>query len=161
MGGAPIFIDDGGSIRIKLITQNTNSKGEMDSLFSVSNHKSDHDVKSSVHGHYNKVFIINPLANGNLNQFSYTGSQFKRILIHGDLGVDVEFDKNPGGQNSKIRLSGNGFDPVLESKEHNRNRSYAVLNAGCISKIEIENSNGKVTQVPLDPDRLYTNIVIT
>ena len=163
--GRPIIVDDGGSFRIKLVVaQGSNSKGEMDSLFTISNHKSDHDVKSNVHGSYDKVSIFDLEENGNLNQYSYAGTKFKRILIKGDLGVDVEFNKDPGqpgGQGAKIYLSGNGLDPILESREHDRNRSYNVSNAGRISEIEIEDSNKQTTQVPLAPDRLYTIIVIT
>lgn len=169
--GAPIFVDDGGSIRIKLVvTPGGGSKGEMDSLFSVASHRSNHPVHSS-HGQYDQVFIINPVITVvnnksilNLNESSYADAQFQKITIHGDLGVDVVFDKDPGragGQGATIYLSGNGLDPILESKEHSRNRSYSVLNAGCISGIEIEDTSGVPTAVPLDPDRLYTSIIIT
>ena len=161
--GRPIIVDDGGSIRLKLVVpQGGNSKGEMDSLFTITGNSSDHDINGDVHdGPYNKVFIINPQANGNLNQVAYTKAKFEKILITSDLGLVVEFDRKGGGKYSKIKLNGNGFDPVLESKEHNGNRYYAISNAGRISGIDIIDSGGNPTQVPLQSNRLYTSIVIT
>jgi hypothetical protein len=159
--GRPIIVDDGGSIRIKLALKDPDSAGVMDSLFDLANRQSEHERTSPAQDPYSKALILCLDEDGNLSPPNPVPSPFKRIKIIGDSSIDVEITKNPPGTKLNLKLIGNGIDPEIGSKQHNKKRSYVVSNAGRIVGIELEDNNGNTAPVSLPLNGLFTSVIIT
>lgn len=157
--GAPVMVDDGGSIRIKLALLDPDSAGVMDSLFDVSGCESAHERNST--DPYTKALVFYLDEDGNLNPGPPVASLFKKVLIYGDVNINVEVERKAGGKKLKIRVFGNGVDPQIESRQHNNKRSYSVANAGRIIQVDIEDDNGVTNSINIPPTGIYTSVVIT
>jgi len=157
--GAPVMVDDGGSIRIKLALLDPDSAGVMDSLFDVQSYESVHERNSD--DPYTKALVFYLDEDGNLSPGTPVASQFKRVLIHGDVNINVEVERKAAGKKLKIRVFGNGVDPQIESRQHNNKRSYSVTNAGRIMQVDIEDDSGDTNSIDIPPSGIYTSVVIT
>lgn len=150
--GAPIFVDDGGSIRLKLVSQNSNLNGEMESLLDVDNRgHSEHDIVSG-YGTYSEVLIFWLDATGDLKQTTPVVHPCNKVTITTDTNQQIEFKTNP---TNRISLDGG---PFLDSKQHNGKRSYTILNGGRITRIEVQ--PGNISVEDLNRDFLYFAAVI-
>ena len=156
---APIFVDDGGSIRIKLALENENSAGVMDALFDVdashrSSHKGDPD--------YTQVLVFYLDKHGALVNETGGPVGFTKVKIISDYGFEIEA-QNIGAPNAKFELgvSGGNVDPIIESKQHKKKRGYTVVNGGRIDTIEIDLASGGTRSIPVPSKTIYTAVVLT
>ena len=149
--GAPVMVDDGGSIRIKLSKQY--AIGVMDSLFDVTMNQSEHEIDES----YTKALILWLDKNGDLTTKNILN--IKRVVIITDLNLNVEMKKTGGGTKLKLKVSGNAPGPIFESKQHKKKRSYTVLNGGRIKKVIVDVVGSTTTQ-NIPGTAIYASVVV-
>ena len=162
MGGAPIFIDDGGSIRIKLAMKNAGSAGVMDSLFDVANSQSMHRVDPD-NGPYDEVLIFWFDKDGKLELPNPTPIPFSKVTISSDLNLEIEAKIVKVQKNSQkiktvnLNVSHSNGDPIFESKQHKKKRSYTVVNGGRIKEIVVDTNS----PIGIPSSSIYACVVIT
>jgi hypothetical protein len=149
--GKPVIVDDGGSIRIRLALEGSDSVGEMDSLLKPGTNEHERDDS------YTKALIFWLDKEGILSQQDI--ASFDTILISGDFGLDVEAKKINSASNPKLKLkvSSQTAEPIIESKQHKWKRSYNVVNGGRIKKIKVDGS----PVLTLNDSDIYCCVVIT
>ena len=145
----PIFVDDGGSIRITLALDNPNAAGVMDSLFEPG--VNEHEIDYS----YTKALIFWLDKDGDL--ITKAIANFDTILISSDFNVNIEAKKTNGGSKLKLKVLSQAPGPIIESKQHKKKRSYTIVNGGRIGEIKVD---GATFHTMKDSD-IYGSVVIT
>lgn len=143
--GAPVLVDDGGSIRIKQAKKNAG--GVMDSLFTIvegpnsdepgmpANSKwSKHeiDAPNNPKDYYSKASLFYVAEDGTPITDNLT---LNTIKVTTDFGLTVELKKIGAGEKLKLMISSEEAEPILESRQHKGKRSYVVVNGGRIVQV--------------------------
>ena len=162
MGGAPIFIDDGGSIRLAL--KDPNSNGEMETLFEVdTSHQSKHEITHPAGQSYSKVRIFWLDKSGYLKLTTPVTYPCKSVTVSSHVDMKIKAQIIEGQNKVKLTVFHDKVDPVFASKQHRNKRSYTILNGGRIKKIEVPDPliPNKVRSVTIPDSALYAGLVIT
>lgn len=163
--GAPVLIDDGGSVRIKLAKKDPDVAGAMDSLFDVKekhtvanpNRKgSEHEISDN-RDPYQKALVLWLDKDGALPA-NVTPVLFNSIQITCDFGQNILLTTSGGGSKLSIEVFSDLTDPIIESKQHFKKRSYNIVNAGRIRQVNVDNGS---TVYDIPDNAIYASLVVT
>jgi hypothetical protein len=159
MAGDPIVIDDGGSTRIKKLRNREvgSSVGAMNDLLTViasvgppaGNKAGSHDTaeaRDSSYGERIEVTYID--SDGKAHSAAGFPLAFRDFTV--DCGqhfhVDGDLIRNPGSGFDDLRITvsgdGPGGPPIVDAKQHDRQRRYIVTNTASITKVTVRPAGG-------------------
>jgi hypothetical protein len=179
MADDPIVIDDGGSTRIKKL-KNPGSVGAMDGLLTVvsnvgppaAGRPGSHQTTNAKGTNYGTRVVVTYIdsagESGTPAGFPVNG--FTGFRVSADTyTVQGDLIANPGLKDIRITVSGDpGSDPIVDSKQADKQRRYIVTNTSSITSVEVTPAGGGANVVfdataPLANGRfvLYTSVTVS
>jgi hypothetical protein len=178
MSDDAIVIDDGGSTRIKRL-KNGNSVGSMNDLLDViqdvgppaAGRPGSHDTTQAHNRSFGERVVVTCIDSAGEAfvppDFPVDNYQSFKVVagvhfIDGDLVPSADLT------NLRITISGErGNDPIVDAKQHNRQRRYIVSNTSAINRVAVTRAGGATVvfdaSAPLQNGRtiIYTSVAAT